>query len=195
MAAVVVICCVGARSFIVHPSMMGLTHIAMKMKVSCSALMYRKALRLSKPALERTTVGQIVNLLNDVNKFDQGFLLSHIVWIGPIQTAVGTYMLYRTIGVSAFFGVAFFLSIVPLQSRPDLNLLMIRLNFDFSDSRAEDFGAKVEDCAENGPKDKTDERNHFRDSSDKNVHVGEAFRKTDFLLQKVTVTASDVFST
>lgn len=117
IAACVIVACLVIDAFVAHPSMMGLMHIAMKLRVSCSALIYRKTLRLSRKALGQTTIGQLVNLLsNDVSKFDQGFLLCHFVWVGPIQTAVGTYMLYRTIGVSAFFGMAFLLSFIPLQS-------------------------------------------------------------------------------
>lgn len=118
IAAGAIVACLAIDAFVAHPSMMGLMHIAMKLRVSCSALIYRKTLRLSRKALGLTTVGQLVNLLsNDVSKFDQGFLLCHFVWVGPIQTAVGTYMLYRTIGVSAFFGMAFLLSFIPLQSK------------------------------------------------------------------------------
>lgn len=118
VAATVIVLCLLTDAFIAHPSMMGLMHIAMKLRVSCSALIYRKALRLNRKSLGQTTIGQLVNLLsNDVSKFDQGFILCHFVWVGPIQTAVGTYMLYRTIGVAAFFGMAFLLSFIPLQSK------------------------------------------------------------------------------
>lgn len=89
-----------------------------------------------RTALGQTTVGQLVNLLsNDVSKFDQGFVLCHFVWVGPIQTAVGIYMLYRVIGVAAFFGVAFLLSFIPLQSKfvslfsPDFKILDVYWTF------------------------------------------------------------------
>lgn len=101
-----------------HPSIMALMHISMKMRVACCSLIYRKSVRLSRTALAQTTVGQIVNLLsNDVSKFDQGFILIHYIWIAPIETAVGTYLLYKVIGVAAFSGIAFLLLFVPLQSR------------------------------------------------------------------------------
>lgn len=73
---------------------------------------------MSRASLGNTTIGQLVNLLsNDVSKFDQGFILAHFVWIGPIQVALGTYLLYREIGLGAFFGVGFLVSFVPLQSK------------------------------------------------------------------------------
>lgn len=73
---------------------------------------------MSRASLGNTTVGQLVNLLsNDVSKFDQGFILAHFMWIGPIQVAVGTYLLYEEIGTGALFGVGFLVSFVPLQSK------------------------------------------------------------------------------
>lgn len=75
-------------------------------------------MRLSSSSLGNTTIGQLVNLLsNDVSKFDQGFVLAHFAIIGPIQVGVGTWLLYREIGIAALFGVAFLIFIVPLQSK------------------------------------------------------------------------------
>ncbi|KAK4879949.1 hypothetical protein RN001_008095 [Aquatica leii] len=99
-----------------HPSMMGVMHICMKLRVSCTSLIYRKSLRMSRYSLAQTTVGQIVNLLsNDVSKFDQNFVLCHYIIIGPIQTALGTYLLYRRLGNAAFYGIIFLILFVPLQ--------------------------------------------------------------------------------
>lgn len=99
-----------------HPAMMSLMHTAMKLRVSCSSMIYRKSLRLGKSALAKTTVGQIVNILsNDVTKFDQGFVNIDYFYIGPLQLAIGTYLLYKEIGVSALFGILFLVSFIPVQ--------------------------------------------------------------------------------
>ncbi|KAK9869792.1 hypothetical protein WA026_003524 [Henosepilachna vigintioctopunctata] len=99
-----------------HPVMMTKMHISMKMRICCTSMIYRKALKLSKNALAKTTTGQIVNLLsNDVTKFEQGFDNTDYALVAPIQTILGLYILYREIGVSAVFGVLFLLSFVPLQ--------------------------------------------------------------------------------
>lgn len=96
---------------------MNLAQLSMKMRIACSALIYRKILRLKRTALADTTIGQLVNLLsNDVSKFDQGFVLANFVWIAPIQAAVGTYLLYEELGISAFFGMALLISFIPLQA-------------------------------------------------------------------------------
>ncbi|KAF5294186.1 hypothetical protein FQR65_LT10897 [Abscondita terminalis] len=99
-----------------HPSMMAIMHICMKLRIACTSLIYRKSLRMSRHSLAQTTVGQIVNLLsNDVSKFDQNFVLCHYILIGPMQTALGTYLLYRRLGNAAFYGIIFLMAFVPLQ--------------------------------------------------------------------------------
>ncbi|CAG2121440.1 unnamed protein product, partial [Medioppia subpectinata] len=54
-----------------HPYCLICYKTAVKMRVSWSALLYNKSLRLKTTAFEKTTIGQIVNLItNDVNQFD-----------------------------------------------------------------------------------------------------------------------------
>ncbi|KAI2473958.1 Putative multidrug resistance-associated protein lethal(2)03659-like [Diabrotica virgifera virgifera] len=112
----ILVFCMFTDALLIHSAYMGLQHIAMKIRVACSSLIYRKILKMSHAALSNTTVGQLVNLLsNDVSKFDEVFDIVHFAWIGPIQVAVGTGLLYRQIGMGAFCGVSFLLLFVPLQ--------------------------------------------------------------------------------
>uniref|UniRef100_A0A0U9HSG5 Putative ABCC protein n=1 Tax=Chrysomela populi TaxID=154003 RepID=A0A0U9HSG5_CHRPP len=114
-AAILVLCLI-VNTFLANPTFMGLQHISMKLRVSCSSLVYRKVLKFSRTALANTTVGHLVTLLsNDVSKFDQMFVLAHYAWIGPIQVALGTWLLYQQIGIGSLFGVGFLVSFVPLQ--------------------------------------------------------------------------------
>ncbi|KAK9870715.1 hypothetical protein WA026_008286 [Henosepilachna vigintioctopunctata] len=80
--------------------------IGMRIRIACSSLVYRKVLRLDKVALDDTDVGKLVNLLsNDVNRFEALISQIHNIWIMPIQVAIGAYVMYNNIGVSAFVGV------------------------------------------------------------------------------------------
>lgn len=97
---------------------MSLAHMGMQMRVACSTLIYRKALKLSNTALGETTIGQMVNLLsNDVNRFDSAIIFLHHILIGPLQTVIISYLLYIKLGLPALIGVVMMLSFVPLQSK------------------------------------------------------------------------------
>lgn len=111
-----VVLCSGFNIVAIHPYMMAILHMGMKIRVACCSLVYRKSLRLSKTALGETTVGQVVNLLaNDVNRFDVAVIFVHYLWIGPLETVVASYFMYQEVGVSALFGIASLLLFIPLQ--------------------------------------------------------------------------------
>uniref|UniRef100_A0A2S2PCH1 Putative multidrug resistance-associated protein lethal n=1 Tax=Schizaphis graminum TaxID=13262 RepID=A0A2S2PCH1_SCHGA len=93
-----------------------MVHLAMKIRVACCSVIYKKALTLSGTSLCTTTVGQVVNLIsNDVNRIDLAFRFIHFLWIGPLQTILITYFLWQEIGVSSIIGITVFLAFVPLQ--------------------------------------------------------------------------------
>lgn len=113
-----VVLCSAINIFVIHPYMMAILHMGMKMRIACCTLIYRKALRLSKTALGETTIGQAVNLLsNDVNRFDVAIIFLHYLWIGPLETIIVTYFMYVEAGVSAIIGVAALLLFIPLQGQ------------------------------------------------------------------------------
>lgn len=113
-----IILCSAVNVFIIHPYMMGILHMGMKIRVACCSLIYRKTLKLTRTALGETTIGQAVNLLsNDVNRFDISIIFLHYLWMGPLQTIVITFFMYYflDIGISAIIGVASLLMFIPLQ--------------------------------------------------------------------------------
>lgn len=111
-----VVLCSGVLIFITHPYMLGILHMGMKLRVACCTLIYRKALKLSRTALGETTIGQAVNLLsNDVNRFDIALIYLHYLWLGPLETIIITYFMYKEVELSAIFGVIILLLFIPLQ--------------------------------------------------------------------------------
>ena len=111
-----VVACSALNVLVIHPYMMAILHMGMKMRVACCTLIYRKALKLSRTALGETTVGQAVNLLsNDVNRFDVATIFLHYLWIGPLETIIVMYVMYNEVQESAIIGVATLLMFIPLQ--------------------------------------------------------------------------------
>ncbi|XP_020706768.2 probable multidrug resistance-associated protein lethal(2)03659 [Athalia rosae] len=111
-----VVLCSAINILVLHPYMMAIMHMGMKMRIACCTLIYRKALKLSKTALGRTTIGQAVNLLsNDVNRFDVAVIFFHYLWIGPLETIIITYFMYTEVGISAIIGVSALLMFIPMQ--------------------------------------------------------------------------------
>ncbi|XP_060872288.1 probable multidrug resistance-associated protein lethal(2)03659 isoform X2 [Metopolophium dirhodum] len=101
---------------------------AMKTKIACCSLIYRKTLCLSHKTLGVTTVGQVINLIsNDINRFDAALHMIHFLWIGPLQTIVATYFLWQEIGMSSLIGIATFLFFIPLQGWMGKKISEIRL--------------------------------------------------------------------
>nr|CAD7423625.1 unnamed protein product [Timema monikensis] len=101
----------------IHPYMMGIFHLSMKIRVACCSLVYRKSLKISLAALGDTTVGQVVNLLsNDVNRFDMAIVFLHYLWIGPLEILIITYLLWNDMGWSAIFGAFIMLLFIPMQA-------------------------------------------------------------------------------
>ncbi|TKR94143.1 hypothetical protein L596_008469 [Steinernema carpocapsae] len=81
--------------------------IDMNISSTFTSLVYQKALRLSNEARKGRTVGEIVNLMSvDVDNFKAFFDSSLNMIYTPMSLAVGTFMLYNTIGVAAFAGIA-----------------------------------------------------------------------------------------
>ncbi|ODM99108.1 Multidrug resistance-associated protein 4 [Orchesella cincta] len=91
-----------------HPGVFQIFHLAMKLRVATSTLIYRKSLRLSKSAQNKTNSGQIVNLLsNDCTRFDTTINFVPFIVSAPFQFAILMYILYDQIGPACLAGVAF----------------------------------------------------------------------------------------
>lgn len=89
----------------------------MRIRVAMCHMIYKKALCLSSMAMEKTTTGQIVNLLsNDVNRFDEVTIFLHFLWVGPLQAVVVVALLWTEIGPSCLAGIAVLMFLMPVQT-------------------------------------------------------------------------------
>lgn len=100
----------------INQYIMGAFHYGMKVRAACCALIYRKALRLSKTALGDTASGKIVNLLsNDVSRFDIVSIFIHHMWVAPTAALIVMYFLYAEAGYAGALGIIPVFLVVPLQ--------------------------------------------------------------------------------
>ncbi|KAK4879973.1 hypothetical protein RN001_008119 [Aquatica leii] len=114
-AAKIILCSLFAV-LIGQPTSMSGYHVGIKMRIACCSLIYRKAIRLSRMAFEKTTTGQMVNLIsNDVKSFDRFSQMSNFIWIAPIQTIFLSYFMYKEAGYCSIFGVIFLFAFIPLH--------------------------------------------------------------------------------
>ncbi|KAJ3652232.1 hypothetical protein Zmor_018213 [Zophobas morio] len=105
-----------ARVLLFHFFYFGTTVIGMKVRVACSSLIYRHALNMKKSAMEKITLGQLINILsNDVNRFDQAAPNLHFIWIAVVELIVGIYYLDATLGHAALGGIAIICLCLALQ--------------------------------------------------------------------------------
>lgn len=62
----------------------------------------------------------MINLIsNDVNRFDQIFMVLHYMWSVPIGTILAVILLYNVIGIASVSGIPFLLILVPLQRKSE----------------------------------------------------------------------------
>ncbi|CAG2111973.1 unnamed protein product [Medioppia subpectinata] len=89
-----------------HPYCLMCYRAAVKVRVGWSALLYNKSLRLKTTAFEKTTIGQIVNLMtNDVSRFEEVNALSvamGYVILVPFNGIIYLYISWQYIGSSGW---------------------------------------------------------------------------------------------
>ncbi|KAG1677886.1 Multidrug resistance-associated protein 4 [Nymphon striatum] len=101
----------------VHPNFYISMKVALKIKVALGALIYRKVLKLSHESLNKTSVGQIINILsNDLQKFDLAIMYINYAWIVPLQLLIVGWILWIKVGKIGIIGLSVFVLFVPLQS-------------------------------------------------------------------------------
>ncbi|XP_049883671.1 probable multidrug resistance-associated protein lethal(2)03659 [Pectinophora gossypiella] len=105
---------------IIHPMLLWLLTMSVKIRVACCSLIYRKLLRLDLTVGGKASeglAGHVVNLLTtDAQRFDMASLFLVDLVRTPIECVLIIYLMYRQIGVATLSGVAFLLMFIPLQA-------------------------------------------------------------------------------
>ncbi|KAF5275659.1 hypothetical protein FQA39_LY06771 [Lamprigera yunnana] len=112
----VVVAINAGNALLINQYIMGAFHYGMKIRAACCAMIYRKALKLSKTALGETASGKVVNLLsNDVSRFDVVSIFIHHMWVGPTTTIIVVYFLWSQAGYAGIIGMIPVFIVAPLQ--------------------------------------------------------------------------------
>lgn len=83
---------------------------------------------LGHTALGETTVGQVINLIsNDASRFDTTLPGIQYLLIGPVQTVIVTYLVWREIGIASLVGVLTLFILIPVQGLKQIEINLISI--------------------------------------------------------------------
>lgn len=82
---------------------------------------------MGQNALDKTDVGQVVNIMsNDAGRFDQPVMFrAPYIIVAPLQALISTVILYFFIGPSCLIGIAILVLCAPFQSNSHFNFLSL----------------------------------------------------------------------
>ncbi|XP_067934007.1 multidrug resistance-associated protein 1-like isoform X2 [Watersipora subatra] len=105
-----------AQSFFLHHYFYRATLIGMRLRSTVCASVYNKALKLSNSSREKSTVGEIVNLMSvDAQRFMNIMTYLNTTWSAPLQIIVSLGLLLDTLGPSVLAGFAVMILVLPLN--------------------------------------------------------------------------------
>jgi ABC-type bacteriocin/lantibiotic exporter with double-glycine peptidase domain len=96
----------------------GLYEVGNQLRAGTVAMIYRKSLRLSPQARQKSTLGEITNhMAVDAEKWIMGAWFFPFLLQVPFELVLGGYLLYQTLGWSLLAGLAVFCIIMPIQGK------------------------------------------------------------------------------
>ncbi|XP_076117591.1 multidrug resistance-associated protein 1-like [Mytilus galloprovincialis] len=88
-----------------------------RMWIAISSVIYKKTLRLSNSAKKSSTSGEIVNLLSvDAGRISSVFHNINHLWTIPFMFCATLFLLWQTLGASAFIGLGIVIVLIPFNS-------------------------------------------------------------------------------
>ncbi|XP_067675078.1 multidrug resistance-associated protein 1-like [Haliotis asinina] len=91
--------------------------VAVRISGAIISAIFRKSLRMSNNARKESTVGEIVNLMSVDVEHLRGFTMGLWgIWGNPMKISIGLYLLYESLGLSMFAGMAVLLFFIPVNT-------------------------------------------------------------------------------
>lgn len=91
--------------------------LGMRVRLTCSALVYKKTLRMTACASPAGMAGHVINLMStDVTRFNAALVLIHDLWRGPVELLLMGYLIWGEIGVWGMWGLTVMCAFLPLQA-------------------------------------------------------------------------------
>ncbi|KAG0200435.1 hypothetical protein BGX28_006514 [Mortierella sp. GBA30] len=105
-------------TFMLCYSFQVMTDIGIEARAATVALIYRKALKLSPSARNKSTLGEITNhMAVDAERWIDGSVYMPLLFTVPFELTVAIYLLYRLLGWSMVAGLIVFAILVPIQTK------------------------------------------------------------------------------
>ncbi|KAF9959731.1 hypothetical protein BGZ65_000094, partial [Modicella reniformis] len=94
------------------------TNLGIELKTGLIAMIYRKTLKLSPAARREATLGEIMNRMSvDAERVGNAVKFLPQLLTTPFEIAIGIWLLYQQLGLSAFVGLGVVLIMIPVQGK------------------------------------------------------------------------------
>ncbi|KAG0212130.1 Multidrug resistance-associated protein 1, partial [Mortierella sp. NVP41] len=94
------------------------TNLGIEVRTALMSMIYRKALRLSNSARQKSTAGEITNHMSvDAERWPMSLPTVITAISVPLEIAIATWMLYELIGWSIFVGIAAVVLMMPIHAK------------------------------------------------------------------------------
>ncbi|EDO36474.1 predicted protein [Nematostella vectensis] len=116
MYALIMFAAAAFQSILLHAYFHIVISAGIKIKTALTGLIYSKALRLNSVSRNKSTAGDMVNLMSvDAQRVLDMCTYINLLWSGPLQIVVALYFLYDTMGWSIVAGVVVMVLLIPFN--------------------------------------------------------------------------------
>lgn len=118
MIATAMFVVLASQTFFAHQYYQRSFDMGQKIKTSLTAVIYSKSLVLSSEARQKSSTGDIVNLMAvDVQRLQDLVQNIQIIWSGPFQIILCLFSLYNLLGALAWVALFVMLILIPINSQ------------------------------------------------------------------------------